>query len=71
MRRFDAGDIEITARETLYQGCTRLERLALRRRFDGGWTPPFTRGGFAAAKPPRCCRTIRAALVLNQPRRSG
>ena len=37
-------DVEITSRETLFQGFFRLGRYTLRhRRFAGDWTPSFTR----------------------------
>lgn len=53
----DAADVELIARETVYDGHFAMERLRLRhRRFDGGWTAPmereiFLRGPAVAVLP--------------------
>ena len=53
----DAADVELIARETVYDGCFAMERLRLRHhRFDGGWTGPvvreiFLRGPAVAVLP--------------------
>jgi ADP-ribose pyrophosphatase len=39
-----SGDVEVTQRETLYQGFFTAEKVTLRhRKFDGGWTGPLSR----------------------------
>lgn len=41
---FDRDDVQLTARETLYQGFFRLEAMELRHRlFEGGWSHPMRR----------------------------
>ena len=53
----DAADVELIAREKVYDGHFAMERLRLRhRRFDGGWTAPmereiFLRGPAVAVLP--------------------
>ncbi|MDQ2076453.1 NUDIX domain-containing protein [Marinimicrobium sp. ABcell2] len=39
-----SGDVEVTKRETLYEGFFRAEKVTLRhRKFDGGWAGPLSR----------------------------
>lgn len=44
LSRFTQSDVEITQRETVYQGFLRLEKIMLRhKRFAGGWSPDLNR----------------------------
>jgi len=54
--KFNAQDVEILHRETAFQGFFAIDRITLKhRRFEGGWSQPFTRELF---------RRNRAAGVL-------
>jgi ADP-ribose pyrophosphatase len=64
----DQNDVEIIARETAYQGYTRVERLVLRHRlFAGGWSAPVRREvidrGHAAAVLPYDPRRDEVVLI--------
>lgn len=54
--KYNAQDVEILHRETVFQGFFAIDRITLKhRRFEGGWSQPFTRELF---------RRYRAAGVL-------
>lgn len=65
---FGADDLDIQSVETVFQGYFRIDRYTMRhRRFDGGWTPVFSRElferGHAAAVLPYDPALDQVALI--------
>lgn len=66
--RFDAKDVDIVARDTVFQGYFRIDRYRLRHRlFGGGWSETVTREvferGHAAAVLPYDPETDKVVLI--------
>jgi ADP-ribose pyrophosphatase len=58
--QFQVSDVKVHSRERVFQGFFALDRVVLsHRRYEGGWTPPFSRELF--------CRGRAAGVLLHDP----